>query len=138
MTFVADTGAIVALLDRSEASHRILAKLFDDTGDQWVIPSFTLPEIDYLVGSRLSQKVRRAFLEDVRDSAFNVVAVTSADLKRAIEIDSLYANLNLGIVDAAVIALAERLRAEAIITLDVKHFGAVRPQRPIRILPGDS
>ncbi len=34
----------------------------------------------------------------------------------------------LGGTDASVVALAERLRAPAVVTLDRRHFGAVRPR----------
>ena len=134
---VADTGAIIALLDRSEANHKVLNRLFADTGESWVIPWAVIPEVDYLLATRLSQKVRRAFLEDIADGAFTAVWGSDADFQRAVEIDALYASLGLGLVDAMVFALAERLRADAIVTLDIRHFGSVRPLRPIRLLPRD-
>jgi uncharacterized protein len=40
-----------------------------------------------------------------------------------------YAALELGGTDASVIALAERLDASMIITLDRRHFAAVAPRR---------
>ena len=46
-------------------------------------------------------------------------------LRRANEIAIRYKTLRIGLVDAAVIAAAERLRATAIATLDLRHFGAV-------------
>ncbi|MDO8671007.1 MAG: VapC toxin family PIN domain ribonuclease, partial [Dehalococcoidia bacterium] len=49
-----------------------------------------------------------------------------------------YANFPLGGTDASVIALAERLGTDVIITLDRRHFGAVRRinSMPWRLLPG--
>ena len=43
----------------------------------------------------------------------------------------------IGLVDAAVIAIAERLGAGAIATLDLKHFGAVAIRGRPRLLPRD-
>ena len=40
-------------------------------------------------------------------------------------------------MDAVVIAVAERLKAEAIATLDLKHFGAVKIRGGPRLLPRD-
>jgi predicted nucleic acid-binding protein len=134
---VADTGAIIALLDRSESHHRTIAKLFSESGDQWVIPWAVLPEVDYILATHLTDKVRRAFLADVADGAFNVEWGSDVDMARAVEIDNLFASLRIGLVDATVLAVAERLRADAIVTLDLKHFGAVKPLRPIKILPRD-
>ena len=46
----------------------------------------------------------------------------------AVEIADTYANLDLGIVDASVIALAERLRVVQVLTLDRRDFSVVRPR----------
>jgi predicted nucleic acid-binding protein len=45
--------------------------------------------------------------------------------------------LELGLVDAVVVATAERLKAEAIATLDLRHFGAVAIKGNPRLLPRD-
>jgi predicted nucleic acid-binding protein len=54
------------------------------------------------------------------------------------ELVQAYLDLPLGIVDAAVIAIAERLRLTEIATLDHRHFGVVRPShtRAFTLLPG--
>ena len=44
------------------------------------------------------------------------------------ELQNQYADLDLGIVDASVIALAERLAEPKVATLDHRHFGVVRPR----------
>lgn len=43
----------------------------------------------------------------------------------------------MGLVDAVVLAVAERLGADGVATLDLRHFGAVRTAREFRILPRD-
>ena len=60
-----------------------------------------------------------------------------ADLRRANEIATRYRALRLGLVDAAVVAAAERLRATAIATLDLRHFGAVTIRGRPRLIPRD-
>lgn len=54
------------------------------------------------------------------------------------ELVETYIDLPLGIVDAAVIAIAERLRLTEIATLDHRHFTVVRPQHTTAfvLLPG--
>ena len=47
-------------------------------------------------------------------------------LRRAVELDSAFADLDLGYVDAAVMAIAERDRL-AVLTFDFEHFRATRP-----------
>lgn len=49
-------------------------------------------------------------------------------LRRAVEIDPRFADLDLGFADAAVMAVAER-RKLPILTFDCEHFRATRPRR---------
>jgi len=53
------------------------------------------------------------------------------------ELVEQYANCPLGATDASVIAMAERFQTEIVITLDRRHFGAVRPKhcKRFRLLP---
>lgn len=50
------------------------------------------------------------------------------------ELVEQYADFPLGGTDASVVALAERLRTEVIITLDRRHFGIVRPKHCERFI----
>jgi len=47
---------------------------------------------------------------------------------RMSELVEQYADFPLGGIDASVIALAERLGAPTVVTLDRRHFAAVRPR----------
>lgn len=133
---VADTSAVLALLDGDDAHHAVLRDLHaDDPG--WVLPWAVLPEVDYLARRLLGERVARAFVEDLRDGAFDVEWDGSTDLARAIELDTRYAALHLGLVDAVVMATAERLGAGAIATLDVRDFGAVRLRGAPKLYPRD-
>jgi uncharacterized protein len=50
------------------------------------------------------------------------------DLTRMAELVSTYADLPLGAVDASVVAVAERLEATTLMSLDHRHFSVVRPR----------
>jgi predicted nucleic acid-binding protein len=134
---VADTSAIVALLDASSDQHRVLRDLHDDNPAAWTLPWAILPEVDYLVAKHLGAKVRGAFLGDLADGTFVVEWGRDEDLAAARRLDNRYKSLQLGLVDAVVIAMAERLKAEAIATLDLRHFGAVSIKGDPRLLPRD-
>ena len=122
---VADTGAIVALIDKSDRHHQALAELYREHSTEWVLPWAILPEVDYLVGSYLGPRAEEAFLTDLADGAFYIEWGREADLARSRALARQYRALELGLADGIVIAVAERLRAEAIATLDLRHFGAV-------------
>lgn len=70
------------------------------------------------------------------DGAFDF-RPAAADLDRMAELVETYADFPLGLVDASVIAVAERLNADAVATLDHRHFSVVRPRHlpAFKLLP---
>lgn len=135
---VADTGAILALLDKGDRHHLAIRELFEDRPDDWLLPWAILPEVDYLIGSELGARAQEIFLADLADGSFTVEYGKQEDVVRAHAIDRRYRALGLGLVDGVVIAIAERLRAEAIATLDLRHFGAVKIAGSPSLLPRDA
>ncbi len=123
---VADTGGILALLDRDDRHHEKVKRFFAESQSIWTLPWAILPEVDYLASKKLGSHVAIAFLHDVEDGHFLVDAHASRDLPRAVALCEKYADLDLGLADAVVMAQAERLRASAIVTLDERHFRTVR------------
>ncbi len=123
---VVDTGALLALMNAEDRHHEAVVRLYDSGGTRWVIPWAVLPEVDYLVATRMGAEVARAFVDDLRNGAFRVDANIEKDLPRAAEIGEQYASLSIGLVDGVVMAQAERYRAEAVLTTDGRHFNAVR------------
>lgn len=134
---VADTGVIVALIDRDDRHHDEAMDLFRDAPAAWVLPWAILPEVDYLVGKYLGPRAEEAWLADLAEGIFRVEWGRDEDLTRAHAIVRRYRALELGLVDATVMAVAERLRADAIATLDVRHFGAVTLKHRVALLPRD-
>lgn len=122
---VADTGAVVALLDRNDRHHEVLKAAYLASPDDWVLPWAIVPEVDYLVATQLGPKAQALFSADLAEGAFAMEWGQPSDLKTAVDISRRYADLQLGLVDGVVIATAERLRATAIATFDLRHFGAV-------------
>ncbi|MGE5360040.1 MAG: type II toxin-antitoxin system VapC family toxin [Bacteroidales bacterium] len=134
---VADTGALLALFDRSDRHHAAVRALFEDDPDAWVLPWAILPEVDYLVATELGRKAQETWLRDLAEGAFAVEWGRDADVQAAARLDRRYKSLKLGLVDAVVIVVAERLGADAIATLDLRHFGAVEIRGTPKLLPRD-
>jgi predicted nucleic acid-binding protein len=65
--------------------------------------------------------------------SFDVIAPAPEDWRRISELVLQYRSLPLGGTDASVVALAERLRADAIVTLDRRHFRVVEPRHAVAI-----
>jgi uncharacterized protein len=135
---VADTGALIALFDRSDRHHDAVRRLYEENPDGWLLPWAILPEVDYLTATHLGQRAQDLWLADLSSGAFNVEWGRPEDLAAAERLCRRYKGLRIGLVDAVVIAVAERLRAAAIATLDLKHFGAVTIKGRPLLLPRDA
>ena len=108
--------------------------------DQILIPSPALGEIDYLLRVRIGTSALLQLLSDIRGGAFQVEAITAADLDRSSALLLKYSDLDLGLCDAAVVAIADRLHVNRILTVDQRDFRTIRSSRnkPFRLLPADT
>jgi hypothetical protein len=134
---VADTGPVVALVDADDRHHAAMRRLFEEEPDSWVLPWAILPEVDYLLAEHVGARAQERFLGDVASGAWAIEWGDPADLVRAEEIARRHKALRLGLVDSVVMAIAERRRAAAIATIDLRHFGAVSLRGKPRLLPRD-
>jgi uncharacterized protein len=134
---VADTGAILALLDSGDRHHADLRAIYAEDPGAWLLPWAILPEVDYLVATELGERAARLWFEDLTSGAFSIEWGSARDLAAAHDFAARHAALQLGLVDAVVMAMAERLRAD-IATLDLRDFGAVRLVHAPRLLPRDA
>jgi predicted nucleic acid-binding protein len=139
MAIIADSGGVYAIYDRSDAFHRGVRAAVEMAHDRIVLPAPILGEIDYLLRVRLGNAALLRFLEDIQEGAFVVEMVTLTDLRRCSMLIAKYRDLNLGLSDASVVAIAERLRSNQILTVDQRDFRAIRSVhgRPFRLLPAD-
>ena len=137
MTTVADTGAVIALADVADRRHAAMVERFDADGGDWILPWAILPEVDYLLGTHVGRRAQDAFLRDFADGALQVDWGHPEDLVRVGALHAKYTSLRLGLADAVVIAVAERVAAKTIATLDVRHFGAVAIRGRPKLFPRD-
>jgi predicted nucleic acid-binding protein len=135
---VADTSAIFALFDSDSRDHQRVRKAFAAIQGPIYVPSVALAEIDHMLREWLGVDAELAFLASLRNGAFHLEEFTGADLLRCEELLATYRELDLGLVDAGVIATAERLNVHAVLSLDERDFRAVRSRiGPLRLLPAD-
>ncbi len=127
MALVLDTGPLLAALDATDPDHAACASLLIDASEDLVVPLLVLAELDYWCHERLSAEVWLAFLEDLVEGAYRPEVPLAQDLRRCCQLQAEYADLRLGVVDASVLALVERLGEAKLATLDHRHFSVVRP-----------
>lgn len=126
MTLVADSGALYALYDAGDRHHRAVADALAAARGPVVVPSVLLAEVDYLLRHYLNVDAELDFLRSLEDGAFLLEPFTEADLARVCELVERYRDLDLGLADAAVVATAERLHTQTLLTVDERDFRAVR------------
>lgn len=135
MLAIVDTGPLYAAVDESDADHQQATATLARPDLTLVIPALVVAEVVCLIRTRLDSRVEAAFLRTL--DGFDVIAPTPEDWGRIGDLVEQYADFPLGGVDASIIALAERLETDLIITLDQRHFRAVRPHHcaAFRLLP---
>lgn len=101
-----------------------------DTGP-YIVPICLLGELTYLVEQRLPPMAMAALLTDLESGMF-VRDAGRQDIPRIRHLIHRYADFPLGFVDAAVVACAER-HGGNVLTLDVRHFGAVAREGTITL-----
>ena len=127
MALVIDTGVLYAALDRDDRAHRRCRSLLEATSERLVLPSPILPEVDYWVAKHLGPGAMVALLRDIEARAFHVEDLVREDYRRVSEILDRYDDQDVGFVDAAVLAVTERLGERKLATLDHRHFSVLRP-----------
>ncbi|MGI8427430.1 MAG: type II toxin-antitoxin system VapC family toxin [Actinomycetota bacterium] len=137
MALVLDTGPIVAFLNSNDPDHESCKELIEQTTEDLVIADPVLVEVDYWMAKLAGPKAWSEFAADVVDGAYRLEHIDDNDLRRAGDIEVKYADLQLGFVDASIVAVCERLGEKKLATLDRRHFAVVRPRhcKALTLLP---
>lgn len=123
MKILVDTTPVVAAAHRGDVAHQMARTSMSKLRRNAVIPSPVLVEADHLIRERVGNAAARGFLRAVADGTHEVAYMTAGLMRRAVEIDAKYADLNLGFADASVMAIAERHQMP-IFTFDFTDFRA--------------
>jgi predicted nucleic acid-binding protein len=137
MPTIADTGFLFALGNVRDVHHDRALDIAHTLSDTIILPVTVLPEICYLLDSRLGHDVMREFLIRLQAGPMLIEPLSKTDLPRVSEILDRYADARIDFVDATVVALAERLGITRILTTDQRHFRLFRPRHctAFEILP---
>ncbi|WP_339374708.1 type II toxin-antitoxin system VapC family toxin [Picosynechococcus sp. PCC 7117] len=128
MTAILDTSFLFALSDRDDLNHRRVLSVAQNTSGKLVLPVAVVPEICYLLASRLGHRAMRQFISRIHPEAVQLEATTIEDCKRISELLEIYADNQLDFTDTAIVAIAERLEIETIYTLDRRDFSVICPR----------
>ncbi|MFN9359020.1 MAG: type II toxin-antitoxin system VapC family toxin [Pseudanabaena sp.] len=127
MTVVLDTSFLFALTDLTDLNHDCVLAVVQSINEPLLLPSFVLPEVCYLIASRLGHQAMRKFIANLVVSGVQIESMMATDLERVGQILEQYADSQLDFVDAVIVAISERLRITRVLTLVRRDFSIMRP-----------
>ena len=133
-----DTSGLLAALDSSQNRHAQAAAALRSVSGPLLLSPFVLAELDYLLATRFGIRAQRALLDEVARGAYRLEPFTTEDVAAAALVLRRYRDLEIGLADASIVVLAERYAVLDVLTLDHRHFQALRGPRGrrFRIHPG--
>ena len=140
MALIADTSGLLAAINGGDRAHEDVRRCLERERGPILVPDLVIAEVDYLLLRHVGRAAEEAFLEDLADGSLARAGLQNADLVRALEIVRRYREGDVGVIDATIVALAERLSVDRVLTLDLRHFRSFQlpSQRPFVILPADA
>ncbi len=123
MKVLVDTGPLVSAIDTKDPACDMAVTVLESLRRNAIVPSPVVVEVDHLARKRVGDDAARRFLKTVAGGGHEIAYVTAGLMRRAVEIDRSYSDLNLGVVDGCVMALAERHELP-IFTFDFRDFRA--------------
>ena len=124
MLAVVDSGPLYAVVDADDNDHGRCLDVLQSSELDLVVPALVVAEVTYLVGRRMGPTTEAAFLRGL--GAMEVESPTPDDWTAIGQLVERYGDFPLGGTDASVAVLADRLDTDLIVTLDTRHFGALR------------
>lgn len=137
---VVDTSILFALLHRQDDRHRAAVDWYEDSLPHLATTPLVLAELDHLANARLGRQGAAAVRADIVAGAYDVDWWRSAHTD-ATAVAQRYAELDVGLTDASLVALAARLETTRIATFDERHFRAMTPLaggEAFTVLPADA
>jgi len=130
-----DTGAFVALVDRSERRHTDCVKALEAWTGPIVTTEAVLTETLYLVGPKWEHQ--RVCLEFFLRGAFALIPSSRQSLRRVAALMEKYQDLPMDFADATLVVLGEDLGTDRVFTLDRRGFSTYRlhGKKPFHLIP---
>ena len=124
---IADTGGLLRALARTGGKPTFPEYEATLTSASLVVvPALVLAEVDYFL--RKERAAMRRLIAEIFDpeTRYEYELPIPSDVVRALELDAKFKQLNLGLVDGMVAAVAERRRIHRVLTTDRRDFAALR------------
>ena len=128
MKAIADASFLIALVNKRESAHSACANIALEMAREIVVPATSIPEAAHILLIRRGHFVMREFVKRLDNPLWEIEPFSSDDLPRISKLLAQYQDANIDFNDCAIVAQAERLNVEIILTLDHRDFRMIRPK----------
>jgi hypothetical protein len=137
---ICDTSGLVAAYSATDRRRHQIAELLSSDPDALILSPFVLAELDCLVATRAGVRDELKILSDVAAGVYTLAEFGPADVAQAAELVERYQEMRIGLADASLVVLAAKYGTTRLLTLDERHFRAIRPLHAdvFTLLPADS
>ncbi|MHB8641688.1 MAG: PIN domain-containing protein [Gaiellaceae bacterium] len=134
-----DTSGLLAAFRPTEPQHAACRTIIENEREPGIISPFVLCELDYLVVRDYGVDAELQLVGDVAAGAYDLARFDEVDVARAAAIIKRYDDRRIGLADASIVVLAERYETNRVLTLDERHFRALRVKgKKFVVLPADA
>jgi uncharacterized protein len=135
-----DSSGLLAALMPSQRWHKEARAARDADPGPLLLSPIVLAEVDYFISKWAGHAAETAFLDEVASGAYTLEPFVDDDVADAAAVVRAHPQLGIGLADASIVVLAGRYRADRVLTLDERHFRALRTPAggPFTILPADA
>ncbi|WP_210575155.1 PIN domain-containing protein [Streptomyces sp. GESEQ-4] len=124
---IADTSGLYAYYDGSEPEHKE-CRTAVAAASHLVVTPLVLAELDYLLTTRVGPEAAQGALSHIRDRvAVRRYTVPEVEPHLSTALVTMRRYPQIGLTDTMNVVMASEYRTDAILTLDRRHFRAVRP-----------
>lgn len=136
---VLDTSGLLAAIDSSQRRHESTRRALESDAGPLLLSPFILAELDYLLSTRVGVDAETLLLNEVAEGVYRLENIGPEDVLAATELIERYRELGIGLAEASIVIIAARAGTNRILTLDERHFRAIRPLRgrTFQLLPKD-
>jgi len=137
---LADTSGLLAVFGYDSRPHQQARAAYENDHGPVIMSPYVLAELDYMLLQRAGVKAETELLREVAAGVFKLAEFDSRNVAQAADLVERYADLRIGIADASIVVLAAKYGTTRVLTLDERHFRAMRPLHAdaFTILPADA
>ncbi len=127
MAILLDPSAILAAADAADLNHRAAVGWFERADEPLLLGALGLAELDVLLQRELGMAATQAVIESIVAGSIRLVSPTNDDLARAAVLMNAAAEHSPRLVDALLVATAERLGIRRVAAFDRRPLAVFRP-----------